>query len=81
MLTPERGTNKVRYKMQRVKMSRDTIEMEKPLWIMSCGTECGFSVTDRDEKELIALAKEHIKHSHHRKMSSGEIMNLVDEVY
>jgi len=47
---------------------------------LACPPECGFMVRSHDEKEIIALAKQHAKNIHNEDMSDDELKKMVKNV-
>lgn len=48
-----------------------------PLKSLSCGSPCDFAITSRDESEIVAVAKDHIKKHHNMSPSDKEIKEMI----
>jgi len=44
---------------------------------ISCDPTCGFMVRSHDEKEVMDLAKQHVKKVHHMKTTDKELKAMV----
>jgi len=51
-----------------------------PVKEIACDPACGFVVRSRNEKELVSIAREHLKTVHHMKMSEKEMKEKVKAV-
>jgi len=63
----------------------DTKKKEEPKTMMkseglktvSCDPTCGFSVTSHDEKEIMAMVKDHAKKQHNKEMTDAEVKGMM----
>lgn len=56
------------------------MEKEKPLKMVACPPECGFSCTSRSEKELIDALKTHAKTYHNMEMTDEQAKGMIKTV-
>ena len=54
--------------------------MAEKLKSISCDPMCGFMVQSHDEKEVIAIAKSHLKNVHKKSMSDDELRKSMKSV-
>ncbi len=59
--------------MKKDEMAKKTEEAMGPMKSFSCGPECGFTVKSHDEKELLSMAKMHLKKHHKMEPSDKEL--------
>jgi predicted small metal-binding protein len=43
---------------------------------VSCGPECGFSISSRDDKELVSAVQSHVKTHHGKDVSAEQVMKM-----
>lgn len=55
--------------------------MNKNLKRISCDPMCGFMVQSHDEKEVVDLAKQHVKHAHpEMKVTTNDLTGMMKNV-
>lgn len=45
-----------------------------PLKTLSCGPDCGFSISTRDDKELVSVVQAHVKAHHNMEVTAEDVM-------
>jgi predicted small metal-binding protein len=63
-------------KEEKMQLTKSEKEMG-PVKSISCGDACGFMVKSRNEKELISIAKKHVKEMHHKKLTDNEVKEKI----
>jgi predicted small metal-binding protein len=57
-------------------MTKSAKEMG-PLKSISCDSPCNFCDKSRDEKELVSIAKAHVKHAHKMTLSDAKLKEMI----
>jgi predicted small metal-binding protein len=63
-------------KEQKTEMTKAKTE-NSPVMTVSCGPECGFSCSSRNEKELISIVKSHVKNIHKKSISDKDVKGMI----
>ncbi len=57
-----------------------TKEKKHQLKQIDCGPECGFLIRSHDEKEIVDIARKHVKQFHGMDMSEQDIKKDIENV-
>jgi predicted small metal-binding protein len=51
-----------------------------PVKEVACDPSCGFRIQSRDEKEIIAITKKHVKSHHNKSLTDADVKGMMKEV-
>ncbi len=75
----QESTQKEMKKDEKMEMTKAEKTMG-PLKSISCDPGCGFSIQSRDEKEVLSVAKNHVKKVHHMDITEKKVKEMMKTV-